>query len=528
MNKENKNMQVDQELKFSSVWQYNPYSGKPGSKDSDGFSLDLDTNKKELYAYDREVLQEACWNKYHTNPFVNTSIRSMVGRIVGNGFEVTSNNTQINQIIKEITFDPRNSLYKNLSKYLTRRYIEGELFLLVTVHNNGFCEIDFVDPSVVKGGSNDGITMHPNKPQMPLIYTIDTGDEQYQIPSIYIARYPELLSVAKKDKNNEYNEELIKFSRTSKKKFKKIGGFNRFMIQWDTGLVTKRNVSHLWSVLKWLNHYELLKDLEIDHKRSSSAYCYVAKFEDARSYKLWMSLSDEDRAKTGLMAKKTPGGTLVLPPGVDTKIISPQLQKISDADTDILGLISAGLNESSNIMTGESKGTYASSKSQKGPATDRMQDEISDFNKFWKYDFWSSIFFLKNAIGKLPKVFKVREAVDFKNQEPVFKMVSKKPEELIQINNPISAEVDYSDIVKSFCGVKHGSLNETLGLSNELIANKLGINNYKLARLQTATEDEKYPELITAEDQETKQEKVIEPKAKKEKEVKKEVKKEEK
>ena len=518
MNENQQDQQNQEELKFATTWQYNPYTGGPGSKDADGFHIGDVTDKKEITAYNRSVLQEACWNKFFSNPFVNTSMRATVGRIVGNGFDVSSDNLQIQQVIKEITFDHRNSLYKNLSKYLTRRYIEGELFLLLTVHNNGFIEVDFVDPSVIRGiADGDGIIMHPNKPQMPLVYTIDTGDEQYQVPSIYIARYPELINVAKKDKNNEYNEELIKFARTSQKKFKKLGGFNRFILQWDTGLVTKRNVGHLQSTLKWLNHYELLKDLEIDHKRSSSSYCYVCEFEDARAYKLWASMSDADRAKTGLMAKKTTGGTLVLPPGVTAKIINPQLQKISDSDTDILAMISSGLNESSNVMTGQNKGTYASSKSQKGPATDRIQDEIIEFNNFWKYDFWSAIFFLKNAIGRFPKTFKVREAVDFKGKEPVFKMVTKNPEELIKITNPVSADVDYEGVVKSFCGVKHGSLNETLGLSNELIASKLGINNYKSARLQTATEDDKFPELITAEDQETAQEKVIEPPEKKKK-----------
>jgi len=508
-----------EELKFAAHWQYNCTSGTIGAKDSDGFPINADTNRKEMDTYDREVLQKACWSKYFNNPFVNTSIRSTVGRIVGNGFEVASDNIQIQQVIDEITYDPRNSLYKSLDKFLIRRYLEGELFLLITVHPNSFCEVDFVDPGVVKSsfGDNDGIIMHPNKANLPLIYTIDTGEEKYQVPSINIARYPELLSVAKKDKNNEYDEKLLEFAKTSQKKFKKLAGFNRFIIQWDTGLFTKRNVSHLWSVLKWLNNYELLKELEIDHKRSSSSYCYVAEFEDARAYKLWVSLSDEDRAKTGLVAKKTPGGTLVLPPGVSMKIVAPQLQKISDADTDILSLISSGLNESSNTLTGESKGTYASSKSQKQPATDRIQDEISHFNKFWQFDFWASIFFLKGAISKFPKTFKVKQAVDFKNQEPVFKQVNKKPEQLINIVNPISSNVDYEGIVKSFCGVKHSDLHSTLGISNELIANKLGISNYKSARLQAATEDEKYPELVTPEDQEAKQDKVLESKTKTEK-----------
>ena len=55
-------------------------------------------------------------------------------------------------------------------------------------------------------------------------------------------------------------------------------------------------------------------------------------------------------------------------------------------------------------------------------------------------------------------------------------------------------------------GVKHGSTNDTLGISNDTIARKLGIQNYHRERLKAETEKKRYPELIPTVDAETMQE----------------------
>jgi hypothetical protein len=46
-----------------------------------------------------------------------------------------------------------------------------------------------------------------------------------------------------------------------------------------------------------------------------------------------------------------------------------------------------------------------------------------------------------------------------------------------------------------------------LGIPNAIIAKKMGLGNYKKLRLQHATEEEKYPELLPTVDQEGQQEK---------------------
>ena len=155
--------------------------------------------------------------------------------------------------------------------------------------------------------------------------------------------------------------------------------------------------------------------------------------------------------------------------------------------------------------------------------TDRTSDEIAWFERFLKYDFWSSIFFLKSKISSFPSTFKVKTAVDFDdNQEPIFKKLPKRPEILIDISFPVSEGSDTEAQARAFLGVKHGNMSDTLGIPNSYIAKKMGISGYARMRLMKATEDEKYPELVSEADaaaagvnpndpgnQETNQEKAI-------------------
>lgn len=485
-------------LRFTMPWQTNEVSDQPA--DPDGFS-GLST---EL-ATQREKLQQACWDKFNRNPQVSTAVKGHAGRLAGYGFEVTSEIAKIQDVLEEIELDPRNRLYTYWPKFVARSNIEGELYLCLTLHDDGFIEVDFVDPSDITGGGEDGIVYHPTKATMPLFYYVNRNASTEGnitsaaiIPSIYIARYPEL---AKLVPETIYNGSQIKDSRSSKAKYKKIGGYRRFLISWDKSYITKRNVSHLRTILEWLNHYENLKKYEIDHKKSAGSYLWVVTMEDPKTFRTWLALSDEERKKTGIMAKKTPGGTMVLPPGMKLQVMNPSLPSISESDTDIFHMITSGLNEPEDVTSGQSKGTYSSVKASRGPMSDRISDEVCFFEKFLRYDFWSSIFFLKTMITGFPAVFDQRVAIDFKNQDPVFKNVKKRPEALIEISFPTSEVIDSESRARAFLGVKHGSTYDVLGIPNQEIAKKLGFGNYRRMRLVHATEMEKYPELALSVDQ---------------------------
>lgn len=478
-------------LQMSMPWQYDA-TGSEGAKDEDGFPVG-EINPME----DRDKLQKICWSKFNKNPFVGTAIRGQVGRLTGLGFEISSDIPEIQDAIIDTEFDPRNRLYMYWTKFTARAFVEGELFLLLTVHPDGFVEVDFIDPSHIAGGGEDGIIYHPDKSTFPLFYFVsvlaETGNNTILVPSIFMAYYPELMKVVKK--TGKFVENQASGSKSSKNVYNVLGGYQRFIVSWDRSFITYRNVSYLRTILEWLNHYENLKKYEIDHKKSSGAYVWVVSIEDPKSFRTWLSLTDEERRKTGIMAKKTPGSTLVLPPGMKIEAHSPKLPSISDSDTDILHMVTGGLNEPEDVSTGQSKGTYASVKASRGPMSDRVSDEIAYFDRFLKYDFYRAVFFLKSAVSKFPRLFSSKEAIDYKDKKPIFKEIQKPPEFLIDVTYPISEVNDAETRARAFLGVKHGSVYDNLGIPNEEIAKRMGFGNYRRLRLAQATEEDKYPEL---------------------------------
>lgn len=501
-------------IQFSMPWQYD--TSEADYKDPDGAPLTLGTTSKEDHKITRDVLQRECWDKFHKNPQVNTSVRGMTGRLTGLDFGVYCDILEVQDAIEEIELDPRNRLYNYLPKYVGRTLVEGELFLIFTLHPDGFVEIDFLDPARLssQGDDDSGIIFHPEKPSMPLFYCIGdaTGKMVSQVPSIFVARYPEMIKEVKSHK--DYHTKFQSKHRSRKNIYKRFGGFRRFVVAWDRGFITKRAISYLRTTLEWLNHYENLKKYEIDHKKSAGAYVWKFKIENPRDFKIWLAMSDEDKRKTGIMAKKTPGSSIILPPGMELTVENPRLPPIRDEDTDILGMVASGLNEPEDIMTGKSGGTFASVKETRGPMSDRVSDEVAYFSRFLRYDFWGSIFFLKSAIGKFPETFSVKKAVGWETtkkdgedvNEAIFKNIQRRPELLIDFNFPTSEVIQLEERARGLLGVKHGPVSETLGIPMEDVAKKLGMGNYKTLRLKKAEEDDKYPELVYTVDAEALQE----------------------
>jgi hypothetical protein len=490
-------------IQFSVPWQYDE-SGKEWMKDSDGFIIRRGSNLSVDYA----ALQQLCWEKFNENPQINTAIRDKMGRLTGFGFDITSDNTEIQNFIDLIWTDPRNRLYLHMPKFVARSDVEGELFLALTLHADGFVEVDFRDPSTVKGKSS-GIIYHPTKPTMPLAYCFEgKNGEKEQIPSIFCAYYPDLFDVLQQTEEFDWN--LMKKLRVRGSRYKDLNGFRTFIVQWDKGFLTNRNISHLRTTLKWINHYENLKLYEIDHKKSAGAYLWIITMEDARAFKKWLSLTDEQRAKTGIMAKKTPGGTLILPPGMKLEVKNPQLPNISGSDTDILEMVTSGLNMPADMVTGSAKGPFSSVKALRGPQSDRVSDDICYFEKFLRYDFWRPIFFLGSKMGIVKYEYRVRECVGFTDgdePEPKIDTVKRKAHELVEFSFPTTEVSDIEARARATLGVKHGSISDTLGIPYSEVAKRLGFGSYKRMRMRHATEAKIFPKLQVQVDQEQMQEK---------------------
>jgi len=518
-------------IQFSMPWQYDPdgVSDAYGVKDADGFPVTGSAAvDRSVDNFTRLQLQDECWRKFSRNPQLNTAVRGLVGRLTGLGHQITSPVRQVQDFVDDIREDWRNRLYHFWPKYCGRSYVDGELYLVGTCHRDGFIEIDFLDPKAITGSSSqdasDGILFHPRKTHLPILYNIkirlhEYQEREFQLPSIYVARDPNLIKAVKTDQL--YDLEKLREAMDPHPAFKQLGGFNKFVIAWDRSFITRRAVSYLRTTLEWLNHYENLKKFEIDHKKSSGAYLWIFTFEDVKAFKNWLLLSDEDKRKTGIGAKKVPGSSLVLPPGMTCEAKHPQLPRISDEDTDIMQMISSGLNEPEDVTLGKSNRPFGSVKASRGPMSDRISDEVSLWQNFERYDFWGSLFFLRSKIDKrFPARFAVEEAVDFKTNgnkepEPIFQKVLKKPERLIEISYPTSEILGIEATAKGLLGVKHGNLSDILGIPRKRLAEKMGFGNYRRMRLEHATEEKQLPKLVDPLDDEMLQEKRLEPSPKK-------------
>jgi hypothetical protein len=100
----------------------------------------------------------------------------------------------------------------------------------------------------------------------------------------------------------------------------------------------------------------------------------------------------------------------------------------------------------------------------------------------------------------------LNKIIGFKNQKPIHKDVDIKPEKLLEITFPKSEVTDAESKARALLGVKHGSTNQILGIPNKKIAQEMGFGDYNKLRIESANEDEQYPELIIAEDDEAFQE----------------------
>lgn len=521
---------VLQKIQFAMPWQDPSPKDISDTKskvfDEDGFPV---IGGKHGYGNLPE-LQIICWEKFNKNPQISLHVRDVMGGLCGQGFGITSEIDEIQETIDDLFEDPRNNLWINMPKYVARAEVEGELFQVLTCHEDGFVEIDFLDPSVLKGGDDGtGIIFHPTKTNFPLGYlfqtTIDNQTSTVCVPSINVAYFPSLKKELLASLKNFAAD--ISFSETNDKKFKSLGGFYRFIISWDKGFFTPRNVSHIRTTIEWLNYYEELKKYEIDHKKSAGSYLWVASFEDLKSFRLWLSLDAKERQATGLMQKKAPGGTIMTPPGVKFQCVNPQLQKISEQDTDILQMVTSGLGKTEDTMTGSVRGAQSGIQASRGPIVDRLNNEIEYFRRYLQYTFFRSIFYLRQELGVLKKKIRVLTVIGYdevdkevevptadggvkkvkkKVKEPKKKYKMKSPYQLLEFNFPTSEVGDLQGRARALLGVKHGSLSESLGIPREEIAKKLGFGNYKKLRLRHSEENLKYPELLTTVEQESIQE----------------------
>jgi hypothetical protein len=232
------------------------------------------------------MIQKVSWKAFQESPFVFTTTLDNTGRLTGYGFSQHSRYDRCNTVMEEIWEDPRNGLVLNFSKYVSRAFIQGELFLPITLHPDGFVEVDFLSPSTIKGFENgSGILMAEGKPLFPLMYRVESPKAGVKfIPSINLAYYPELWGQALS--HRDVQADKIVGANTPGKAYKDLRQYKTYMLQWDQGFVTDRNVGRVRVTLDWLEHYTNIKKWELDHKKSSGAYLWT--IGAMRGNRLWV------------------------------------------------------------------------------------------------------------------------------------------------------------------------------------------------------------------------------------------------
>lgn len=452
------------------------------------------------------------WRQYEESPFVGTSVRDTVGFLTGQGFGISSGEGDVDDLIYETNEHFANKLYRRFKAYALQRCVSGELHLILTVNprargGKGLVEVDWADPKEITG-----IRFHPRKTRMPLLYRLGSGEGAELVPTIDVIHDPSLLAAARSDKCPVYGtcpvdpEQLAGLKRRDPK-LKPLGGYRRFIVEWEGSSLTKRELSTLRSVIVWSNFYTLLKLIEIDHKRAMSAFVWNLDFTDAASFESYLAIPPEKRAEMGLEKPKKTASTVITPPGASLKAVCPQLPSLSGQDTDIKEAMVGGLNQPSDAVTGTSDGTYASVKASRGPWGARMQDVQEEFRRFLVHDLYGNIVTIHRAIFGLNPSHSGPRVVGFdEKQQPIVKIRPLRIDELILVDLPLFDAGDFEKMVKAWLGTKHPGAANALGISNAFVARRIGIHNYTRERMLFETERKTMPALEKSIDQEARQE----------------------
>ena len=556
-----KKLQASYEKYGSKSHRYKGFGDMPYDPDFQTMVSGIQGYSNSLDAMSLDQLREEARRQYSTAPFILTSTHDSRDALCGEIFRVFSEYPVIQNIINKTFNDFRNRFYRRIRQYVLEQRITTELFILFSIsYDEQFISVDMIPPENIGGIGDDGcgILFHSQSSRLPLIYNVkNPATGQYEhIPSVFVAYQPDILKDITSSTNG-FDEDKLKNSRAMlirqnmegedeiypDSRFASVGGFRRFITEWEGPRLTSRSASNLRAALIWNNLYIMLKMIEINHKRAMSQFTYAAQFSNEDSFDAYLSLTEEQMAKTGLTAPKEPGSTVLVSPGCDMKILSANLPKLSGDDQDTLDMISSALNTTRSQLLGTSEDTYAGVKLAKGNVSDRIKADQNDFRMFLIDDIFRPILFFHTALWNFRSKFKKYECVgftsntseeflsyyrvgdeqiDLKKSEQdnsvheIWTYVERDPWELISIVLPnFSYGLEDSE-VKFLQGTKTGSASDTLGISKSSVAERLGINNYHEERLKLTTEKMRYPKTVMEQlplgtSMEQRQEQLLEP-----------------
>ncbi|MCK5236464.1 MAG: hypothetical protein KAR06_05695, partial [Deltaproteobacteria bacterium] len=322
------------------------------------------------------------------------------------------------------------------------------------------------------------------------------------IPDINIAFNPEeLLKIAKA--MDSFDAAKTKSSLGKGAKFKKIGGYRRFILHWKnlTGIHEyKRDTSSLYAILEALNMYWNAIKWQLDHKKAQAAYALEFSFDDTGTGKLaWLlykKMTDAEKKTAGFTGALTPGSRIMTPPGVTLSIKNPQLQKMDGENRDLLNLAGAGASSPTDMFQGDSRNTsHAAIKSTRAPLELDIENMQYKTTWFVKYELLRPCFYVASQLGGFPEFFKkqfVRRTPGKDTWDTATEFVDVEPIELVGVSTPVvKFESDPHEKASAFLGNNHLGL-KSIGISNDRIAKTLGIKDLTRERDKKFIEQQKY------------------------------------
>lgn len=457
-------------------------------------------------------LQKLSWTKYRTFGPLNASVNSKADYVASAGFSVYSDVYEIDLFLKDLFYSYRNRLYARTVGWMIRMLGEGELFILLVVDEEGNITARNLEPSKVGSSSDDfGLLTDPDDVSQALFYKYKTKNGFEFIPDTRFIIEPDYMTERTKALKDKFDRTKISELTRGNAKYKKIGGYRRFILHWKnlTGIYEyKRDTSSLSTVIEWINLYIKALRWGLDHKKALSAYTWSIQFDDTPAGKVawhvWNKMSDIDKEKTNLMKPLSPGSRAFLMPGMKLGVYNPQIPSLSGNNQDLLNLSGAGARTPQDLWQGQTEGsTYASIRSTRPPLVAEIENLQSKLENFLKYEFLRACFNAKLAMGarliapggkkhKLPDIYTDQWIYEIKNGKPKIKKIPVELCEAVKFTWPtVKLDEKPQEQANASLGSKHAGL-RSIGVSSATIAKKFGIDDLSRERRKKALEDEEY------------------------------------
>jgi len=353
------------------------------------------------------TLQNKGWQIYNGFGPLRAAIESKAD-YVAKGLQINATrHYELDAFLQDIWYSPQNEMYNRFTSWMIRMFAEVEVFVLLVFDDEGNVTIRNLEPqNIGKSTTDTGLLSDPDDVNTTLFYLHKSKDGDELIPDARFILEPEYMTERAKALKGDLDQSLIK-KFTKSPKHRAIGGYRRFVLHWRnlTGEMNiPRGTSSISAIIEWVNLLIMAIKWELDYKKALCAYTILIKFTDTPAGKLawhlWSKMTTAQKDATNLTKPLTPGSKVFLLPGMDVKIESPTLPKMSGSNDDLVFLSGAGARTPQDLWQGQSAGaTNASLKASRHPLMMEIEALQEKAESFLRYKLLRSCITAKIKMG---------------------------------------------------------------------------------------------------------------------------------